>query len=121
MPSPSVSRDQVGLTDGFRNVDYFIYDATGTYNNTSIAGFYNVTILGEIRKDGMGGYQGLASNLPELDRLMNRIDGLSLMSFVGQDIAVGKVNISFGVKEIKQEFRGMDGRVAIAYTGSDPQ
>jgi hypothetical protein len=120
MPASSISRNQVDRNDGFRNGDYFIYDATGTYDNTSIAGSYNLTIK-EVGKGAIGGYQGLNSNLPELDSLMNRIDGLSLMSFVGQEIGTGKVNTSFGVKEVKQEFQGKDGWAAIGYVGSNPQ
>ena len=64
------SKGSSDLPYGLRGGDYFIYDATGTYNNSIIAGIYNLTLVGNVSRGSGGGYSYLNSTIPELNRLM---------------------------------------------------
>ena len=116
----SPSKSSNNLPYGLKGGDYFIYDATGTYNNTSISGYYNLTLVGNITRNLVGGYSGLYSTIPQLNHMMNNNDKLDLMTAQGWDVGVGKIGTPFGIKEVFQVFQDHDGWAVVYYQGSDP-
>jgi hypothetical protein len=115
------SKDSADLPYGLKGGDHFVYAATGTYNNTNISGFYNVTLIGNVSRNIVGGYSYLNSTIPDLNRLLNDQIGFSLLSAKGFNIGVGKIATPFGIKDVFQVFQVYDGGTVVYFQGYDPQ
>lgn len=107
------------LPYGLQGGDHFIYDATGSYNNSRIAGIYDMTLVGNVSRSSAGGYDQLNSTIPELNRLMNQ-GGLNFLMAQGYDIGVGRINTTYGEKDVNQIFDAKNGAAVVYYQGSDP-
>jgi len=115
-PSNSSLSQPFGLLDG----DHFYYAATGNYKNTSIDGFYNVTLVGNASRFSIGGFSYLNSTVSELNNMMNN-GGLNLMSpMVGYDVGIGTINTVFGTKNVTLVFQAHNGWAVVYYRGYDP-
>lgn len=108
------------LPYGLQGGDHFLYDATGTYNNSTIGGIYNLTLVGNVSISIVGGYSYLNSTIPDLNHLINAQSGFNLLSAQGHDIGVGKINTSYGVKNVNQFFEPHKGWTVVYYQGADP-
>ena len=112
---PSSTAEFIPLVqDGVREGDYFDYDVTGTFNNTTVNGTYRIDM-------GSGLSWSIRKNMsdPSLNATLDQ-DSPFVSLNSRNEVGTGKYSSSYGVKDVVWLFKANQKWVSICYSGTDP-
>ncbi len=100
--------------DGIREGDFFDYDVTGTFNNTSVTGTYHIEM-------GSGLSWSVWKNMsdPRLNAILDQDIPFGFFDS-SSEVGAGKYLTSYGLKDVVWLFKANQKWVSICYTGTDP-